>query len=263
MLKSTLALLAFACFASAQTQTVTYTYTGVPVPVYPDDWNTIAVARIFVPRGIAISNVTASVQVQFSGVGNLNVYLYSAAGTRTKLLERNCGNLQNIDTTFDDAAPTKYSDTCPTGTGGGPFRGNEPLSNSNGQIALGNWRLAIENNGNGNTGTLTGFSFSITGTLSGPPAIGPNTIVSTSSFQSGAVAPGDQVAIFGVNLGPTTGVRADATKALPTNLGGTSVTFDGTATPIFYASDQFVAVQAPALNPGAGTTRIQVTSSSG
>ena len=42
-----------------------------------------------------------------SGVGDLNVYLYSADGTRTKLLERNCGGLLNIDTTFDDSATTK------------------------------------------------------------------------------------------------------------------------------------------------------------
>jgi len=38
--------------------------------------------------------VTASVQVQYSGVGDLNVYMWSPSGTRTKLLERNCGGLQ-------------------------------------------------------------------------------------------------------------------------------------------------------------------------
>jgi uncharacterized protein (TIGR03437 family) len=263
MRKIILSLMMGAPILFGQAQTFTYTYSGLPIPVYPDDWDSVAVATIFVPRAISITKVTASVQVQYSNVGDLNIFMWSAAGTRIKLLERNCGSLQNVDTTFDDAAGTRYSDTCPTEAGRGPFRGNEPLANANGQLAFGYWRIGVENNGSDNrTGTLSGFSITITGTPVGAPGIGPNTIVSTSSFQSGDVAPGDQVSIFGVNLGPLTGVRAEAGRPLPTSLGGTTVSFDGVAAPIFYASHNYVAVQAPALTAGS-TTRIQVTSSSG
>src|SRR6185295_2403978 len=206
---------------------------------------------------------TATVQVQFSGVGDLNVYMLSPAGTRTKLLERNCGGLVNIDTTFDDNAADKYADFCPSEAGRGPFRGNEPLANWNNQNAFGYWRLGVENNGSSRTGLVTGFSITITGTVLGPPAIGPNTIVSTSSFLPGLVAPGDQISIFGVNLGPTTGVRSDTTQALPTTLSGTTVTFDGVAAPIYYVSDRVVAVQSPTSLTTAALTRIQVASSSG
>jgi len=109
MRKLIVILLALVPLAFAQTQNFTYTYSGLPMPVYPDDWNTVAVSTIFVGRSIQISKVTATVQVQFSGVGDLNVYMLSPAGTRTKLLERNCGGLVNIDTTFDDnaAAPVR------------------------------------------------------------------------------------------------------------------------------------------------------------
>jgi uncharacterized protein (TIGR03437 family) len=245
-----------------QTQTFTYTYSGLPIPVYPDDWDTVGIATILVPRAISITKVTASIQVQYSGVGDHNVYMWTAAGTRIKLLERNCGALQNIDTTFDDAATGQYSEFCPAEAGRGPFRGNEPLSNANGQIALGYWRLGVENNGSDRTGVVNAFSITITGTPVGPPAIGPNTIVSTSSFRNGSVAPGDQVSIFGANLGPSNGARAEPGRPLPTSLGGTTVSFDGVAAPIFYVSDKFVAVQAPALTVGS-TTQIQVTSSSG
>jgi uncharacterized protein (TIGR03437 family) len=262
MRKTILSLVMGAPLLFGQAQTFTYTYSGLPIPIYPDDWDSVAVATIFVPRSISISKVTASVQVQYSGVGDLNVFMWSAAGTRIRLLERNCGNLQNVDTTFDDAAGSRYSDSCPTEAGRGPFRGNEPLSNANGQLAFGYWRIGVENNGSDDrTGTLTAFSITITGTPVGSPAIGPNTIVSTSSFQGGDVAPGDQVSIFGVNLGPFTGVRAEAGRPLPTSLGGTTVTFDGVAAPVFYVSDKFVTVQAPVLT--AGSTRVQVTSSSG
>jgi uncharacterized protein (TIGR03437 family) len=262
MKKTILGMLSFAPLIFAQAQTFTYTYSGLPIPIYPDDWDTVGVATIYVPRAISITKVTASVQVQFSGVGDLNVFMWSAAGTRIRLAERNCSGLQNIDTTFDDAAGSRFSDTCPVEAGRGPFRGNEPLANANGQIALGYWRLGVENNGSDRTGTLNGFSITITGTPVGAPVIGPNTIVSAATFQGGSVAPGDQVAIFGANLGPAVGVRATAGQPLPTSLAGTSVSFEGTPAPIIYASDKLVAAQVPALAPGS-TARIQVTASSG
>jgi uncharacterized protein (TIGR03437 family) len=264
MRKALLTFAAFAPLAFAQTQTLTYTYTGLPLPIYPNDWNVISVASITFPRSIIVSKVTATVQVQYNGVGDLNLFLYSPLGTRTKLLERNCGSLQNIDTTFDDSAPNAFSDFCPTEAGRGPFRGNEPLANSNGQNAFGTWRLAVENNASPNTGTLTGFSITVTGTLAGGgPVIAPGTVVSLSSLQNGSVAPGDYVAILGANLGPTPGVRADATQPLPTTLGQTSVTFDQVAVPMFYASNNFVAVQAPFSLPDGTTTQIKVVTPSG
>jgi uncharacterized protein (TIGR03437 family) len=264
MRKLIVTLLAFVPLAFSQAQTYTYTYSGLPLPIYPDDWNTITVIRMFVGRSMQISKVTASVQVQYSGVGDLNLFMYSPDGTRTKLLERNCGGLANIDTTFDDGATSKFSDVCPSVAGQGPFRGNEPLSNWNNKNAYGYWRIAVENNGSDDkTGTLTGFSIAITGTSLGPPVIGPTTVMSTSSFLSGLVAPGDQISIFGANLGPTTGVRADVTKTLPTSLGGTTVTFDGVAAPMYYSSSGIVSVQAPSSLATGGTTQIQVVNSSG
>jgi uncharacterized protein (TIGR03437 family) len=263
MRKALLALLAFVPLAFAQTQTITYTYDGVALPVYPDDTDTVAIATIFVPKSLAITKVTAAVQVQFNGVGNLNVFLFSAAGTRTILLERNCESLVNIDTTFDDSAASKYADFCPVEAGRGPFQGNEPLANSNGQNAYGYWTLAVENNGNGSTGQLTGFSITITGTPLGSPATASETVVSAASFKSGTVAPGDYLAILGANLGQVGGVRASAGANLPTTLGSTSVTFNGVSAPLYFASDRLVTVQAPTnLTPGS-TARIQVVSSGG
>jgi uncharacterized protein (TIGR03437 family) len=256
-----LLLAVFACAAFGQTQTVTYSYGGLPLPIYPDDWNTWTVISLFVPKSLAVTKVTVSAQLQYSGVGDLNVYLFSANGTRTKLLERNCGGLLNIDTTFDDSASTKFSNACPS-TSGGSYQGNEPLSNSAGQNAYGFWRLGVENNGSGNTGLFTGFSVTITGTTLGPPLISSSGIVSTSSFNSGNVAPGDHVSIFGSNLGPTPGVKAGS-GTLPTSLSGTSVTFDGVPASLFYVSGGYIAAQAPTgLTPGANTS-IKVTTPTG
>ena len=263
MRKLLLVLAMSAPLALSQTQTFTYSYSGLPVPIFPDDWNTWSIMPLLVPKSISVTKVTVSLSIEYAGVGDLNVYLWSPSGTRTKLLERNCGGLQNINTTFDDSASAMYRDACPAEPGRGPFRGNEPLGNSARENAFGNWRLGVENNGSSRTGVVTGFSITVTGQILGPPVIGPNTIVSTSSFENGLLAPGDQVSLFGVNLGPVSGVRADATKPLPTSLGQTTVTFDGTAAPLYYVSDAFVIAQVPTSLTPLSTARVQVTSATG
>jgi uncharacterized protein (TIGR03437 family) len=261
MRKLLLTLLAAAPLVFAQ-ETFTYTYGGLPLPIFPDDANVWSYANIFVPRSIQVSSVTVYAQVQYGGVGDLNLYLYSANGTRTKLLERNCGGLQNIDTTFDDSASAMFSSVCPQ-PGSGSFKANEPLANSKNENALGFWSLGVENNGSGNTGLMTAFSITITGTDLASPTFGPGTVVSSTSFQNGTIAPGDLINIFGTNLGPTTGVRAPAGQSLPTSLGSTNVTFDGAAASLYYVSDRYIAAQVPTgLNPGS-STKIQVNSTAG
>jgi uncharacterized protein (TIGR03437 family) len=261
MRKLILALGVLAAATVGQAQTFTYSYNGLPLPIYPDDWDTITVISILVPRSMTLSKVTATLQAQYNGVGDLNVYLYSPIGTRSKLLERNCGSTQNINATFDDSAAAKFSEACPAASTQGTFRGNEPLANSNGENAFGYWRIAIENNGsNDRSGTITGFSVSLTGTSLGPPFVAPNTIVSVAGLTGGPIAPGDQVAVFGANLGPVEGVRASTSTALPTSLGGTTVSFAGASAPIFYASSGLVIVQAPtSLAPGSTTIQVNAT----
>ena len=124
--------------------------------------------NMFVGRSIQISKVTASLQVQYSGVGDLNVFMWSPAGTRTKLLERNCGGLVNIDTTFDDSASSSITTSAHEADVDHSAKMNR-WPNWNGQNAFGYWRLGVENNGSSRTGTVTGFSITITGIRSGPP----------------------------------------------------------------------------------------------
>ena len=211
MRKTILSLVMGAPLLFGQAQTFTYTYSGLPIPIYPDDWDTVSVARIVRSAGDLDHQVTASVQLQYSNVGDLNVYMWSAAGTRIKLLERNCGSLVNVDTMFDDAASTRYADTCPTEAVRGPFRGTEPLANANGQLLIGYWRIGVENNGsNSRTGTLSSFSITITVHSGGNPGFGSQLDRQHLELPERDRDALDQVAIFGANLGPLTGVRAEA-----------------------------------------------------
>ena len=55
MRKTILSLVMATPLLFGQAQTFTYTYSGLPIPVYPDDWDIISVATIFVPRAISIT----------------------------------------------------------------------------------------------------------------------------------------------------------------------------------------------------------------
>jgi hypothetical protein len=152
--------------------------------------------------------------------------------------------------TFDDAAPTRYKDVCPSASGS--YRGDEPLSNFNDEIALGTWSLAVENNGSSDfIGFLRGVALAITGTvITTKPITGPDAVFNAASLQSGAVAPGEMINIEGLNLGPSPGVAAPAGD-LPTSLAAVQVTFDGAPAAISYASSSVLTVQVPfSVQPG-------------
>ena len=270
MRRALLVLAAVAPLSFGQSTTYTASYGGLPVFIPPSNNNAYAAIRVLMPKSLIIQSVTVTMNVTYPNVSDLNVFVYSPQATRTKLLEHNCGGnpppggpLANIDTTFDDTAQTMFSSFCPATPGQAPFKGNEPLGNSQGQNSLGYWLLAVQNNVSQNTGWVNSVSFTITGTVGGPAAIVPQTIVSSSSFKSGSVSPGELISVYGANLGPATPVSATGSGNLPTALGGTTVSFDGVAVPLFYVSSSEVSVETPVtLNPGSNTS-IQVTSTFG
>ncbi|MEO7145877.1 MAG: proprotein convertase P-domain-containing protein, partial [Bryobacteraceae bacterium] len=223
--------------ANAQIETVSYTYNDHPLAIASSSANISTVAQVAVPAGLTVSSVTVQVNIQYPNVGDLNVYLFSAQGTRTVLLSNDCSGLADVNTTFDDTAPTKFSSFCPAEAGRGPFRGEEPLANSKGEFSGGYWQLVIQSTKNsGNTGLLMGFEVNITGTPVTQPGFTAASVVNgASGVADGVVAPGELVTIFGVALGPKQGVGAN-TQVLPTSLGGTTVTFDNTPAPILYSS---------------------------
>ncbi len=244
-------------------QTLTYSYKGAALSIPVNSTNVQAVAEIYVPTALTVSSVTAQVQVDYPNISDLTVYLFSANGTRTILLNNDCAGLANIDTAFDDKGPAKFSDVCPKEVGRGPFRPNEPLSNSVGELSAGYWNLVVRNTkSDRNSGLLRAFSISITGTPITTPTFTADAVVNNASLEGGVVAPGELVSIYGVALGPLQGVQSNG-GTLPNSLGGTSVTFDGVPAPILYASAYQLNVQVPfTLIPGT-RSRVQIKTSAG
>jgi uncharacterized protein (TIGR03437 family) len=91
-----------------------------------------------------------------------------------------------------------------------------------------------------------------------PPAL---SAVNAASQQSGPVAPGEIVTIYGAGLGPASGVPGsfDAKGALSVQLGGAEVRFDGVAAALLYAQGGQVNVQVPYAVAGRGSTHVEAS----
>jgi uncharacterized protein (TIGR03437 family) len=229
--------------ALAQT-TATYSYSGPSLPILYSAADAGTAMPINVPAAISITSMTATVNISYPTVGDLNVFLYGPDGTRTILTAKNCGSQATlVNITFDDAAQTMYSSFCPAQSGGS-YRGNQPLSNYKGKVSSGTWNLFVQNNGsNSNFGTVNGFSITITGTPLTPPTI--TQVGSAAAAQAiYAISPGELIGVTGSNLGPATGVISSATT-LPTTLGGVQVTINGQAIPLYYVSSTLIAGLVP------------------
>ena len=256
----------FSAAALAQTTplTVTYSYSGLPLPIFTSSANLITIAGIMVPRALAITHVSVQVQIQYPNSGDLKIYLFSPQATRSILLEHDCG-VANIDTTFDDGANTLWKDSCPVEAGRGPFRSDQPLSNSySDNSAFGLWTLAVTNDqSESRSGWITQFSITITGTPQLAPVTTTTAVANSAAISAaGAIAPGEMISVYGSNVGPAIAVSAPA-GALPTSLGGSSVTINDVSAPIAYASQYRLDVQVPfGVTPGSNAT-VQVNTGSG
>ncbi len=85
-------------------------------------------------------------------------------------------------------------------------------------------------------------------------------VANGASYSAGAVSPGEEVAIFGTNFGPSTVVSAMPTGgAYPTTLSNTQVLFDGTPAPIIAVTNGQVNVMVPYGVSGRASTAVQVS----
>jgi endo-1,4-beta-xylanase len=103
------------------------------------------------------------------------------------------------------------------------------------------------------------FSSIVSTLQSLPPTLNATAIVNAASYQSGAVAPGELVTVYGADLGPGTlvGAALAANGLVSSNLSGTQVLFDGVAAPIVYALAGQTSVVVPYEASGKQQTMVQ------
>jgi len=90
---------------------------------------------------------------------------------------------------------------------------------------------------------------------------GYNIIGNAASYATGAVAPGENIVIFGTGIGPATlaGGTLTTAGAFSTTAGNTQVTFDGIAAPVIYASATQTSVMVPYGVSGRTVTTVRIS----
>jgi uncharacterized protein (TIGR03437 family) len=234
---------------------------GFPIGVTVDLSGNIYIAdgdnariRKVTPGGI-ISTVAGNGRGGFSGDGG--PALSASINIPSDVAVDGAGNLYIADAGNNRVRKVDTTGTISTiaGTGTDGYSGDGGIST---QAALNYpWSLTADPSGNIYISDRVNNRVRlIAGVQSPAPSLVDNSAVNGATFTKGQpIAPGAIVTIFGSNF--AAGTAFAQTVPLPTSLGGTSVTFNGVAAPLFYVSPGQINAQAP-FDMATGQVQIQV-----
>jgi uncharacterized protein (TIGR03437 family) len=108
--------------------------------------------------------------------------------------------------------------------------------------------------------TVPGYGAALLRLANAAPALNPAGVVHGATFQSGPVAPGEIVSLFGSAIGPPTPALLALTNSrlVADSLDGVQVYFDGVPAPLLYASAGQVNAVVPYSVAGKSTTQLQL-----
>jgi uncharacterized protein (TIGR03437 family) len=92
------------------------------------------------------------------------------------------------------------------------------------------------------------------------PAYMPSGVVNAATFESGPLAPGEIISIFGNQMGPEQGVMASLQPGdtLPTTLGDTTLKINDVPVPLLYVSSRQINAQVPFEIAGLPSARVRL-----
>jgi len=132
--------------------------TDLPLTISPNGTPTI-ISRIPFYEDLALADINVNLELDHTYLADLVVKLTSPSGTSVVLLSSSCGELQNINATFDDDAP--FFDCNGDPAISGLVRPLGSLGSFNGESILGEWILEINDNAASDGGVLKNFSLDI------------------------------------------------------------------------------------------------------
>ena len=162
------------------------------------------------------------------------------------------------NTAFTVAATTKDGATWLSAT---PTSGTTPASLSiqaaPSGLAAGSYTGTVTVS---SANSLTPLSIPVTLTVTAIPAPVIGSIGNAASYAVGAVSPGENIVIFGTNIGPSPLVKGqlNAAGAVDNTAGDTQVFFDNVAAPMLYASAGQTSVMVPYGVAGRTNTTISI-----
>ena len=131
---------------------------GLPIDISATGTPTIS-SKIPFYDDIALADINVNLELDHTYLADLVVKLISPAGTTVVLLSSSCGDLQNINATFDDDAPNFNCNGDPAISGMVKPLGS--LGSFKGESILGEWTLEINDNAASDGGALKAFSLDI------------------------------------------------------------------------------------------------------
>ena len=198
-------------------------------------------------------------------VGNTNIRKVDASGNISTLISGITPENIAVDSTgavyFVDGTSSIVQKILPGGTiipiagnGSGFFAGDggpalqAELNQPQGVATDASGNVYVADTQNQAIRLLTPVSFSVAG------------VTNAASSQSGSIAPGEIVTLYGVGLGPSTLTlyKPNPDGSLPTTLAGVQVTFNSIPAPLIYVSATQIAAIVPYSMQNAGTAQVSV-----
>jgi len=136
--------------ASAQT---TFNSEDIPKTIDASVANTITSTLVISGSGMTIGDLNVSLDITHSFLGDLELTL-SKGGTSVILFNNSCSNNDNIDMIADDEGATLV---CPP-SGGSSYQSVESLSTFDNVSLDGTWTLTVDDQANGDGGSLNSWS---------------------------------------------------------------------------------------------------------
>jgi uncharacterized protein (TIGR03437 family) len=182
------------------------------------------------------ASAPAAQTVQVSASGASAAFGFAAAATTAS-----GGNWLSVSPATGTEPGSISVSVNPTGLAAGTYAGTVTISSSS---------------QNGATAATVPVSLSV----SAAPTPVLAAVGNVASGFIGSVSPGEEVAIYGSNFGPSTVVSATPTSgAYPTTLSNTEVLFDGTPAPVIAVTNGQINVMVPYGVSGRATTAVQVS----
>jgi subtilisin-like proprotein convertase family protein len=145
-------------FTTIQFNCKNETGSGLPLAISSTGTPTI-VSKIAFFEDLALADINVRLDLDHTFLADLVVSLTSPSGTTVVLVSSSCGELDNIDATFDDSATSFVCGGNPAI--GGTVKPLGSLSSFNGESILGEWTLTISDNAPSDGGTLKAFSLEV------------------------------------------------------------------------------------------------------